>query len=692
MSYRIAVDTGGTFSDVVLTDERGELWVSKAPTTPERVFQGISEALRFGAEEHGLTLEQLLADTAVFIYGTTAATNAILTGGTARTAFLTTEGFPDTLVLREGGKPDPFDFRIGYPKPYVPRRLTFEIRERVTSEGEALVPLDEDQALAVIRRLRELEVEAVCVCFLWSIVNPEHEQRVGELLDAELPGVAYTLSHRLNPIVREYRRASSTAIDASLKPLMQRHLREMGDDLRQAGFSGELLVVTSFGGVLSIDDVVARPVYSVNSGPSMAPVAGRLYAGEDRDAIVCDMGGTSFDVSVIRDGYIKFTRETWLGGMWTGHMTGLSSVDVKSIGAGGGSIAWIDSAGLLRVGPQSAGAVPGPACYGLGGVEATVTDAAVVLGYIDPDYFLGGRLKLDAERAAEAVRTSVAEPLGLDLERAAYSVLAVANEHMVTAIKDITINEGLDPRASIIVGGGGAGGMAIARIAEQLGCRRVLIPRTAGALSATGGLFSDVVTEFSISRRVDTNRFDFDAVNEGLAQLDGQIDEFFDRLDTRAEQRRKEFFVEARYPYQVWELEVPLGAGSFADDGDVERMVEAFHDVHERVFAVKEPGQYVECIYWKGRATAALPKPRLPHFEANGAGPPTRSGLRQASFGSDGAVDAPIYLGSTLSAGQRLSGPAIVEEPTTTVVVNPGWSLTVTATGDYLLEQEGIQA
>ena len=386
--------------------------------------------------------------------------------------------------------------------------------------------------------------------------------------------------------------------------------------------------------LLSIDDVVARPVYSVNSGPSMAPVAGRLYAGEDRDAIVCDMGGTSFDVSVIRDGYIKFTRETWLGGMWTGHMTGLSSVDVKSIGAGGGSIAWIDSAGLLRVGPQSAGAVPGPACYGLGGVEATVTDAAVVLGYIDPDYFLGGRLKLDAERAAEAVRTSVAE-LGLDLERAAYSVLAVANEHMVTAIKDITINEGLDPRASIIVGGGGAGGMAIARIAEQLGCRRVLIPRTAGALSATGGLFSDVVTEFSISRRVDTNRFDFDAVNEGLAQLDGQIDEFFDRLDTRAEQRRKEFFVEARYPYQVWEIEVPLGAGSFADDGDVERMVEAFHDVHERVFAVKEPGQYVECIYWKGRATAALPKPRLPYFEANGAGPPTRSGLRRASFGSD---------------------------------------------------------
>ena len=286
----------------------------------------------------------------------------------------------------------------------------------------------------------------------------------------------------------------------------------------------------------------------------------------------------------------------------------------------------------------------------------------------------------------------MAEPLGLDLERAAYSVLAVANEHMVTAIKDITINEGLDPRASIVVGGGGAGGMTIARIAEQLGCRRVLIPRTAGALSAT---------RRSVLRRrhrvLDQPPRGHEPLRLRRGQRGARAARRTDRRVLRpsrqsAEQRRKEFFVEARYPYQVWELEVPLGAGSFADDGDVERMVEAFHDVHERVFAVKEPGQHVECIYWKGRATAALPKPPLPHFEANGAGPPTRSGLREASFGIDGAVDAPIYLGSTLSAGQRLSGPAIVEEPTTTVVVNPGWSRTVTATGDYLLEQEGIQA
>ena len=684
MGYRIAVDTGGTFTDVVLTDDLGDLWLAKAPTTPDRIFDGVSQALAFGAGERGLSLDELLGEASVFIYGTTAATNAIITGRTARTAFLTTEGFPDTLVLREGGKLNPFDFRQPYPRPYIPKRLTFEIRERIGSEADVVVALDEAQARRVLAGLRELAVEAVAVSLLWSIVNPRHELRLGELLDEELPGIPYTLSHRLNPIIREYRRASSAAIDASLRPLMQRHLNELAADLHAAGFGGELLVVTSFGGVLTLDDVVSRPIYSVNSGPSMAPVAGKLYAGR-QDAIVCDAGGTSFEVSLIRDGYIKFTRETWLGGLWTGHMTGISSVDVKSIGAGGGSIAWIDSGGLLRVGPDSAGAVPGPACYGRGGDQPTVTDAAVVLGYIDPDYFLGGRIRLHADRAREAIRAGVADALGLDVERAAAAILSVVNEHMVTAIRDITINEGVDPRDSIIVAGGGAGGMTIARIAEELGCSRVLVPRTAAALSACGGQFSDVVTEFSVSRRVDTSRFDYEGVNEALALLEQQMDEFFARLAAAPGQQRKEFFVEARYPYQVWELDVPLRASRLPGEADVAALVEDFHAVHERVFAVKEPGQYVECIYWKGRATVSLPKPAVPRFPVGSPGQPLPHAVRRAAFGSEGAVETPVHLGAALTVGQRLAGPAIVEEPTTTVVVPPGWSLEVTDTADYQL-------
>ncbi len=672
-----------------MTDEAGgELWVSKAPTTPERVFDGIAEALRYGAAQHELTLEGLLAETSVFIYGTTQATNAIVTGSTARTAFLTTEGHPDTLVLREGGKLNPFDFRHSYPAPYVPRRLTFEVRERIDSEGRVTVPLDEAAVLETLTRVRELEVAAIAVCLLWSIVNPVHEERVGELVAEQLPGVPYTLSHRLNPIIREYRRASSTAIDASLKPLMQRHLDEMAVDLRHAGFGGELLVGTSFGGVLTVADVASRPVYSVNSAPAMAPVAARVYAPEERNVIVCDMGGTSFDVSLVRDGYIKFTRETWLGGQFTGHMTGLSAVDIKNIGAGGGSIAWIDPGGLLRVGPQSAGAQPGPACYSMGGTRPTVTDAALMLGYIDPDYFLAGRMQLSADAARDVLAREIGEPLGMDVENAAHAVLTIANEHMVGAIRDITINEGFDPRGSLVVAGGGAGGMTMGRIAEELGCDRVLVPRTAGTLSACGGLFSDIVTEFSISQRADTNRFDHASVNRGLARLAEQIEEFFARLQTPADARTSEFFVEARYPYQVWELEVPLAAGHFEGAEDVEAMVEAFHRVHERVFAVSEPGQYVECIYWKGRATARLPKPSLSLAARDGACTPEPVTARRAWFGTQGGLDTGCYRAEAMSAGHTLDGPAIIEEPTTTVVVYPGWAAAVTDTGDYLMSRK----
>src|ERR1700687_1274662 len=379
VAYRIAIDTGGTFTDLVLADERGCLVLGKPPTTYGRIFGGIEGALKMVAEKAVASLGDVLRNTDLVIYGTTHATNAIIERNTARTAFLVTEGFPDILVLREGGKLDPFN--LAYPplEPYILRRLTFEIRERIDSEGNVVVPLDEEQARHALRRIAERQIEAIAVCLLWSPVNPAHEAALGRLIEAELPGRPYTLSSRLNPIIREYRRASSAAIDASLKPLMQRHLRDMEEDLRRAGFAGQLLVATSFGGVMHAGDVVQRPIFLVKSGPAMAPVAGRTYGEAEvgpRDLIVCDAGGTSFDVSLVHDRTITFTRETWLGSIFTGHITGMASVDVRSIGAGGGSIAWIDPGGLLRVGPQSARAEPGPACYGTGGVAAAGSHAA----------------------------------------------------------------------------------------------------------------------------------------------------------------------------------------------------------------------------------------------------------------------------------------------------------------------------
>jgi N-methylhydantoinase A len=685
MPFKIAVDTGGTFTDVVLADDDGRFSLSKAPTTPRRVFEGIGNALSVAAQERSLEMNQLLADTELLIYATTRSTNAILTGATARTALITTKGFRDTLTFREGGKLRPFDFRQPYPDPYIPRELTFEVGERITSEGEVLEPLDPDEVSQVLTSLREREIEAVAVALLWSIANPKHEELIGQLIDEHLPGVPYTLSSRLNPIIREYRRTSSAAIDASLKPLMQRHLADMKADLEAAGFAGELLLVTSFGGVLRIDDMADRPLYSVNSGPAMAPVAGKTVAAPAGNLVVCDTGGTSFDVSVVRDGEVQLSRETWLGEPFTGHITGLSSVAVKNVGAGGGSIAWIDSGGLLRVGPQSAGAEPGPACYRQGGTEPTVTDAAVVLGYIDPAYFLGGRLALDADAARQAIQTKVAEPLAMTLERAAWAILAVANEHMVTAVRDITINQGIDPRDSVLVAGGGAAGLTMAKLADELGCRQVLIPRTAAALSATGGLFGDVVTEFTASHRTQTSDFDFDAVNEALESLDRQVDEFFGRMGVAPGAQVREYVAEARYPYQIWELDVPLPNARFGDAGDVTALERAFHATHERVFAVSEPGQRVECLTWKARASVRLPKPAIPTLATNGAGPGAEARSRPTWWGDDDPAPAPIHQGEVLAARATVKGPAIVELATTTIVVYPEWSLEISDRGDFLM-------
>jgi N-methylhydantoinase A len=692
VAYRIAIDTGGTFTDLVLADERGGLVLGKSPTTYGRIFGGIEGALKMVAEQAGASVADVLRNTDLMIYGTTHATNAIIERKTARTAFLVTEGFPDILVLREGGKLDPFNLAYPPQEPYILRRLTFEIRERIDSEGNVVVPLDEEQARHALRRVAEREVEAIAVCLLWSPANPAHEEALGRLIETELPGVPYTLSSRLNPIIREYRRASSAAIDASLKPLMQRHLRDMEEDLRRAGFDGQLLIATSFGGVMHVGDVVQRPIYLVKSGPAMAPVAGRTYAEADighRDLIVCDTGGTSFDVSLVHDRKITFTRETWLGPMFTGHITGMASVDVKSIGAGGGSIAWIDPGGLLRVGPQSARAEPGPACYGIGGTEPTVTDAALVLGYLDPEYFLAGRMRLDSDAAAAAV-AKIAPLLSLGVQDAARAIMEVAGDHMVGAIKDITINQGIDPRESLLVAGGGAAGLNILPIARELGCRQVLVPRTAGALSACGGQYSNIVSEFTQSKFAFTGDFPYEAVNRMLSEITASMEHFEVELRERGLSRfSREYFVEARYPYQVWELDVALPKGKFEGQADLDATIEAFHLEHERVFAVKEPGQQIECVYWRGRLTALLDGPPLSKIAAHEAALPAARIRSAAFFAGHGELETPRYHGEGLTPGMVVDGPAIIDEPTTTIVVYPGNRACVTELHNYLLEVGG---
>ena len=685
---RFAVDTGGTFTDLIVEDDDGGLHMYKAATTPDDPIRGVINSLENAAEGLNKDLASLLGEGELFIHGTTHAINAIVTGNTAKTAFLSSEGHRDILVFREGGRMEPFNFTVPFPQPYVPRALTFEVPGRILADGSEMTPFDEAVVLQIIEELKKNKVEAVAVCLLWSIVNSAHEDRVGELLAAHLPGVPYTLSHVLNPSLREYRRASSAAIDASLKPLMSAYMHNLSGRLRDAGFGGRVLIVTSQAGVMDSDDIAETPIHLINSGPSMAPVSGRYFARVDEQsdtAVIADTGGTTYDVSLVRRGRIPWTRETWIGEPYRGHMTGFPSVDVKSIGAGGGSIAWVDDGGMLHVGPQSAGAVPGPACYGQGGDRPTVTDAALALGYLDPDFFLGGAMALDTEAARTALESDVAQPMDLSLEDAAAAVISVATENMVQAIMDITVNQGIDPRGAMLIGGGGAAGLNSIAIARRLGCPRAIIPEVGAALSAAGAMMSDLTSQYRRTLFMTSEAFGRDAVNRLLDQLEGNCQSFIDGPGAGAIETTIEFFAEARYPEQVWEIEVPIDSRRFNSEADVGALVEAFHTAHQDLFAINDPDSGIEVVGW----TAAV-KCRLRESESGtlvAADVSTVLGdTRKAYFVGAGFVDAVVRRFETMPVGEKLAGPAIVESPFTTVVIDPGATAERRASGSLSID------
>lgn len=675
--YTISVDTGGTFTDLILSDSDRVLGLYKASTTQDDLFVGISAAIELAAEENGLTLEGLLAETKVFVYSTTRSTNAVLQGKIARTALITTAGFRDVLLYREGGKEDAYNLATPYPTPYVPRRMSFEVSERVLSDGSVAVELDEDRVREVLGRLRDLEVEAVAVCLVFSVVNPTHELRIGQLIEEELPGVAYSLSHQVNNVVREYRRASSTAIDASIKPLMQEHLVDLERRFRSLGFQGDPMMVTHVsGGVMSMEQMAKRPIQTIDSGPALAPVAGAAYGSLEplaagSDLIVVDTGGTSYDVSLVRDEKILYTREKWLGPNWSGHMTGLPAVDTQSLGAGGGSIAYVDEGGLLRVGPLSAGAQPGPACYGRGGTRPTVTDAALVLGYLDPENFLGGRMKLDLPAARQAFADHVASPLGLSIEEAAEAVLRITSEDMRGFTTDMTISQGIDPRGCVMVAGGGAAGLNIVRIARDLGIRHIIVPRLASGLSAVGGQCSDISMTVSAGRYVATNTFEAAIANETLKGLDYEIEQFFASVDHPGS-RSKRFVVEARYDQQIWEIDVDLDdLNDFTAPGAIEALHAKFDGAHLKLFSVNQPGAPLEIVSWRAEGRVRRDKPALAMALAAEGANLEATGSRVMHFQGN-AYDSDVHRVEQLPSGITLQGPAVIEEPTTTIVLDPG--------------------
>jgi N-methylhydantoinase A len=683
MTYSLCIDIGGTFTDCVVSDAAGALQLFKAPSTPDGFERGFIDVLEVAAAHHGMPLEAFLGQVETIVHGTTVATNALVEGKVGRVGFITNEGFPDILTLREAPRKRSFEWKLHYPEPYVPRNRTRTVRGRIDADGNEVTPLRDEDVRDAIAHFQRMGVQSIGVCFLWSIMNGDHERRVAEIIRGEWPGVPVTLSHELNPIPREYRRAISAVIDASLQPIVSAYVEVLSSALREHGYRRELLMANCVGGMMPPDEMIRKPIYSVMSGPTLAPIAA-IHLTDEPNVIVGDMGGTTFDVSAIRDGQLVVTPEAMLGK----DLLGIPKVDVRSIGAGGGSIAWVDIGGLIRVGPQSAGARPGPACYGLGGEAPTVTDANVILGIIDPHYFLGGRIKLDRDAAEKAVG-GIAGRLGIALVDAAYAIHTTSNHNMITAIEDITVREGINPRDSYLVCGGGATACHIGEMAAVLGIDRVMVPKFAAGLSALGGLISDIRFEESATWHTAAPRFDLEGVNRVLERLCERGRAFLERAGVSEADRRFEYVYLGRYEYQSWEIEVPfeVGEGSVTEQ-HVPRLVQAFHDMHERIYTIKDEDDTVEFTTWKVRAVGQnrARERRVGTTIARQDSMPVPKAHRSVYIHDQGGMsDVPIYDGNALGQGAQIDGPAVIEEETFTTLLLNGQSALVDARGNYLI-------
>lgn len=688
MKYRISVDVGGTFTDLTIAESETftQLGSHKSPTTPEDRSVGILNAMTLAAEGLNLTLQELLSQTAVFCHGSTTATNTIIEMSGAKTGLICTRGTKYILWRGEGRRQTMFNYKMEPNKPLIRPYLCREVTERIDAQGNILVPLNEDEVRAEVRQLREWGVEAIAVCTMWSIVNDAHERRIAEIIEEEWPGVDYCISSDIQPIIREYYRTSCVVLNAMLQPKVSRYLRNLQGKLEERGFRGETLIVVSNGGVVPISEVAKKPVFMLFSGPSMAPEAGYYFSEIEGipNCITVDMGGTSFDVSTVLEGQVTTTKD----GRILNYPTGVASIEIATLGAGGGSIATIDK-GLIKVGPRSAEAVPGPACYMRGGTEPTVTDAYVVLGYISPEHFLNGRMKIDRDLAVKAVKEHIADPLGISVEDAALGITQVVNENMLGGILDMTIRRGVDPREFALVTGGGATAVPVAFLAREMGIRKIVIPRETSVLCAFGANNAAIAMSEVVSKYSDTGNFDYEGVNAAVAGITGKGSEFLTRMGIAPRDQKFELFVSARYPMQTTELEIPITL----DDGKITPaklagITEAFHAAYLARYKTNDPASDVEFLMWRNMATFQRPKIVLAERPKSTEATPLSAMLStsKAYFGGGEAVHMPIYDGDRLQYGMSVPGPALVVLPDTTIVVPPFATLNMRRHGYFVMD------
>src|SRR6516165_4479721 len=684
--WRVGVDSGGTFTDICLFEEdEGQLEIWKVPSTPDDPSRGIADAVEQGMRRVAVDANVPPgACVTYFGHGTTVATNALIQHRGITPALLTTQGFRDLLEIGRQKRPDLYDLFADKPLTLVPRNLRLEIPERVRHNGEIETPLDLPAVSEAVKRLRAANAGAVAICFLYSFVRPEHEQEAKRIIEEALRGVFVCASHEIAPEFREFERLSTTVVNAYLGPVMRGYISKLAPRLAALGMTATAHITQSNGGVIGFETAAAMPVRTVLSGPSTGVVGAQAVAKAAgfENLITFDMGGTSTDVALLKNGEPRLASEATVHG----YPVKAPMLDIHTVGAGGGSIAFVDSGGLLKVGPRSAGADPGPVCYGRGNTEPTVTDANIVLQTLNPSYLLGGRMAVRGELAKEAIGR-LADKLGLSPIETAQGIISVVTANMARAIRVISVQRGHDPRDYTLVAFGGAGPLHAVRLAAELDIRRVLVPRNPGILCAMGLLMTDLRADFGVTRLIRLSSAVIGEIEATFSELRKRCEAWFAERGIEASARRVTLSVDMRYAGQNYELAVPLPAGLITE-ATVEGLAAGFAAAHQQLYGFVAEDEPIQLVTFRAEAIGIVPKADIrPTAEASLDPGAAEVGQRHVWLHERAAfVSCPIYDREKLVAGNRVEGPAIVEQMDATTLIVPGATATVDRYLNLLLE------
>ncbi len=684
--FRACIDIGGTFTDCVVLDERGNLGEFKAPSTPADFSEGVLNALNEAAAAYADSPEEFIGNIGLIVHGTTVATNALVTRNIAKTAMITTKGFRDIIEMRRCLKIETKSMYDAFIPPYeaiVPRYLRLGVEEETRYTGEVTKPVNEAELMAAIAKLKAEKVAAVAVCFINAYANADNERRAAEICQREMPDVFVNYSADILPKMGEYERESTCVISACVGPVVKRYMSSLEKRLAAAGFKGQLLIMQANQYTQSVAAVTRKPAYLMGSGPAAAP-AGGAHLGKsikEKNLITIDMGGTTLDSSLIKAGEVSLATGQWLGE----ERLGIKVVDVESIGAGGGSIAWINQLGLLQVGPQSAGAEPGPVCYGRGGTEPTVTDAAAILGYIPADYFWGGKLKLDVPAARKAMQ-KIADALKMSVEEAALATFTTVNVTMANGVTAISTRKGYDVRDFGLMAFGGGGPLCGAFIARILGMKKVIVPKFAASFSAWSMFSLDIGRDYVRSYFCPLSEADPAAINQLYQEMMDEALEDLRVLDVSHKDVKVSKLAEVRYEGQYHEVEMEFGAGEITV-AEIAKLAQDFHKRHEKLYTFSMPWVPIDVRTLRLIAKIPTDKIRMKHLEAGTPDAGAALKGRRPCYFEGQREETSIYDSTKLKSGNVITGPAVVESPVTTLVIPRGFDGSVDTYGNYILRE-----